>query len=242
MTKKSGHPSKGEGCDFILEAKNRQAKSWLPSGAPKEKHWQQTCRNLDNLEKINSNIKQQLGVKDATEDSIYHTDLKNEIFQWRAELRESEYLISPHEAKDHTSLSNKPLDHELVHFSQKCKNNRLFYFQETSNQNSFKPSISLQPIFFTSIDRTNFNSIENKTKTEISAKIEEQLEDLLDLDYDAGEQNRLKWIKEIKTGTKKLYVQFYKELLELVDSLQDVRDVQDFDLQDDEVPDSASCL
>lgn len=52
----SGHPSKGEGCDFILEGKNRQAKSWIPSGAPKEKHWQQSCRNLDTMEEVSYNI------------------------------------------------------------------------------------------------------------------------------------------------------------------------------------------
>ncbi|XP_062568018.1 uncharacterized protein LOC134230270 [Saccostrea cucullata] len=48
----SGHPSKGEGCDFILESRNKMTKKWLPPGAPKEKHWNQACRNLDKLEKV----------------------------------------------------------------------------------------------------------------------------------------------------------------------------------------------
>jgi hypothetical protein len=48
----SGHPSKGEGCYFILESRNKMSKKWLPPGAPKEKHWNQACRNLDKLEKV----------------------------------------------------------------------------------------------------------------------------------------------------------------------------------------------
>uniref|UniRef100_A0A8W8JB52 Uncharacterized protein n=1 Tax=Magallana gigas TaxID=29159 RepID=A0A8W8JB52_MAGGI len=48
----SGHPSKGEGCDFILESKNKLIKRWLPPGGPQDKHWRQTCCNLDKLEKV----------------------------------------------------------------------------------------------------------------------------------------------------------------------------------------------
>ncbi|XP_062613499.1 uncharacterized protein LOC134275243 [Saccostrea cucullata] len=49
----SGHHSKGEGGDFILESKNKETKRWLPPGAPKFIHWNQACRNLDKLEKVN---------------------------------------------------------------------------------------------------------------------------------------------------------------------------------------------
>lgn len=49
----SGHHSKGEGGDFILESKNKETKRWLPPGAPKFVHWNQACRNLDKLEKVN---------------------------------------------------------------------------------------------------------------------------------------------------------------------------------------------
>ncbi|XP_062577387.1 uncharacterized protein LOC134239241 [Saccostrea cucullata] len=52
----SGHPSKGEKCDFILESRNKMSKKWLPPGAPKEKHWNQACRNLDKLEKVKKHL------------------------------------------------------------------------------------------------------------------------------------------------------------------------------------------
>lgn len=48
----SGHPSKGEGGDFILESKNRRTKMWLPTGLPTEENWMRVCRNQDRLEKV----------------------------------------------------------------------------------------------------------------------------------------------------------------------------------------------
>ena len=42
----SGHESKAEGCDFILENVNRKIKAWLPPGVPTEERWQRVCRNL----------------------------------------------------------------------------------------------------------------------------------------------------------------------------------------------------
>ncbi|CAC5407837.1 unnamed protein product [Mytilus coruscus] len=48
----SGHPSKGEGGDFILEAKNRRTKTWMPPCIPSEDRWYRVCRNQDRLEKV----------------------------------------------------------------------------------------------------------------------------------------------------------------------------------------------
>lgn len=80
---------------------------------------------------------------------IYHTDLQNEIHQWRAELRHSEYINSPFDEKEHTSLANKTLDNDLINFSEKCKNNRSLFLQEALRNNSlYCSSLSLEPIFF----------------------------------------------------------------------------------------------
>lgn len=92
-------------------------------------------------------MKSQLNIRDSSDNSIFHTNLETEIFQWRAELRKAEYLSNPFSSNDHTSLSNKSLDKELINFSQKCKNNRQHYIQEVSNNNSVKLSLSQEPIF-----------------------------------------------------------------------------------------------
>lgn len=102
---------------------------------------------------------------------IYHTDLQNEIHQWRAELRHSKYIYPPFDEKEHTSLANKTLDNDLINFSEKCKNNRSLFLQEALKNNSLNfSSLSLEPIFFTSTERTVFHSIEKKTKQQQISK------------------------------------------------------------------------
>ncbi|XP_069134290.1 uncharacterized protein [Argopecten irradians] len=125
----SGHPSKGEGCDFILEANNRASKMWLPPGSPSQDHWLRVCRNLDRLKKIEIDFNQTLGVKES-KDSIYHCNSNVEITEWRKHIRESEYLLAPCQARNHQSLSGIALDADLADFSAKCKGNRLSYLAE----------------------------------------------------------------------------------------------------------------
>ncbi|XP_061193617.1 uncharacterized protein LOC133201830 [Saccostrea echinata] len=187
-------------------------------------------------------MKSQLNIRDSSDDTIFHTNLENEIFQWRSELRAAEYLSNPFSSTDHTSLCNKSLDKELVNFSQKCKNNRQHYIKEVSKNNSVKLSLSLEPIFFTSLERTHFHSIESRTKPEIAAKIEEQIEKLLDLDFEAGEDRKVQWKRDIKNGGKKMYINFYKELLEVVESSQDVMKDEESDPEDEDLPDSVPTL
>lgn len=119
---------------------------------------------------------------------IYHTDLPNEIHQWRAEIRHSEYIDSPFDEKEHTSLANKTLDNDLINFSEKCKNNRSLFIQEALKNNSlYFSSLSLEPIFFTSTERTVFHSIEKKQSSKfLKKKIQDLLEELLDLDFEVG--------------------------------------------------------
>ena len=49
---KSGHLSKGQGYDFILEEENKQVKSWLKGGIRSDKIWLATCRNHQSLKHI----------------------------------------------------------------------------------------------------------------------------------------------------------------------------------------------
>ena len=48
----SGHRSKCEGGDFILESKNKRMKLWLPPGVPTLQRWLRVCRNLQSVEKM----------------------------------------------------------------------------------------------------------------------------------------------------------------------------------------------
>ena len=48
----SGHASKGEGGDFVLENRNKRIKSLIPKGVPTEDVWLQACRSFDTLDKV----------------------------------------------------------------------------------------------------------------------------------------------------------------------------------------------
>ena len=45
----SGDSSRGEGCDFILEAKNKRIQMMMPPGLPTAETWLRICRSLDEL-------------------------------------------------------------------------------------------------------------------------------------------------------------------------------------------------
>ena len=64
----SGHQSKAEGGDFILEAVNKKVKSWMPPGVPTEDRWIRVCRNLPCMDSIKKNLEQKLG--EAEEQSV----------------------------------------------------------------------------------------------------------------------------------------------------------------------------
>lgn len=46
------------------------------------------------------------------------------------------------------------------------------------------------------------------------------------LNISLGEEKENKWKKSIKNGTKALYIQFYKEIVEVSDTLQDTRNIE----------------
>ena len=56
----SGHPSKAEGCDFILETVNKKIKAWLPPGLPTEERWTRVCRNLSSMEQMKKCVQNKL--------------------------------------------------------------------------------------------------------------------------------------------------------------------------------------
>jgi hypothetical protein len=73
------------------------------------------------------------------------------------------YLLDPQAEREHSTLGNKTLDPDLVNFSQKCKDNRISFFNEAFQSNLVK-SVPLELVFFTNINKTAFHSIDLKPK------------------------------------------------------------------------------
>ncbi|XP_061196610.1 uncharacterized protein LOC133204882 [Saccostrea echinata] len=119
----SGHTSKGEGGDFLLEAYNRKTKCWMPPGIPDESRWLRSVRNVDTLDKMRKTF---IGAQNCGEDSTYEIPLHTEILKWRQYLRNSNYL-NPATVCRHTSLNGVELDEDLINFAAHCKANRESY-------------------------------------------------------------------------------------------------------------------
>ncbi|XP_060579799.1 uncharacterized protein LOC132712676 [Ruditapes philippinarum] len=208
----SGHPSKGEGGDFILEAINKKIQRWLPPGIPLEKHWRQVCRTAHILDKIRENTLQQCTITEDRSSYVYKRDISNEIEKYRMRLRKIGYLNNKQTLSSrHTSVNGEILDHELYLFENQINVNIEAFLNCPEN-----PQIT--PVFTTELQRTTFHSIERKTK--------KQLNDIIERDLKEIEENgnmedayvfKNKWIK-VKSRPKQEMLQFYKEMVASIES------------------------
>ncbi|XP_062588952.1 uncharacterized protein LOC134250607 [Saccostrea cucullata] len=160
---------------------------------------------------------------DAHDSAIYHTNLQKEMLHWRAELRDAEYLLTPKRQISPCSLSNKVLDPDFAHFSQKCKDN--LFISQCSKVNSVN-TCKLEPVFILPDDRKSFNSIERKNKQEITQLILQDLDRVEDQDFEMGlQQNRL-W-KEVKNEKRAILIKFCKDLRSIIEHMDSRQTTED---------------
>ncbi|XP_062603684.1 uncharacterized protein LOC134265484 [Saccostrea cucullata] len=199
----SGNESKGEGGDFILEAKNRRTKMWIPSGVPENNRWLNVCRCIDKLEKVRSNVCAALCMCELDPDYAYMYDIEFEVFSFRQHIRRSGYLDDPFESKKHCTLQGKVLDESFIHFDRMCFDNKT-EFLDFCVVHKLQERKKFIPIFIFPEDREDFFSIEKKSKSEL-IKLNEKLAQLDDDDLNS------KWIG-VKNKKKNEIVKFYKDL------------------------------
>ena len=70
----------------------------------------------------------------------------------------------------------------------------------------------MTPVFTTQQQRDNFYRIENRTKSDIKQIIQNTIAEINTLKHTAtAHYLQTIWNREIKTGTKKMYINFYSE-------------------------------
>ncbi|CAG2230053.1 unnamed protein product [Mytilus edulis] len=106
--------------DFVLENINRKSKMWMPSGLPDKKKWREVCRNIDRLDELQDHMYNILHLQPADDDYVFSYDLPEEIFNFRKIIRNSSYF----DQKELTTLQGKPLDRELIDFTNKSRDHR----------------------------------------------------------------------------------------------------------------------
>ena len=180
---KSGHPSKGQGYDFILEEENKLVKSWLKKGVPTEKVWLSTCRNHQSLKNIKNTVMNFAGLvpEDITFNHGNEKELKidDAIYEWRLLIRQTKYLSDEKHGPVLTSISAVVLDQELSQFTTEANRKRsyrildMLLHQPPPND----PTIH-HPIYILQSEREKYSSIESLTITEIDHKILDIIDDL----------------------------------------------------------------
>ena len=111
---KTGEASKGQGYDFILEEDNKEVKKWIKRGVASDKAWLVVCRNKDKLQKLRSQLFDELSLSDQ-DSSQRNINLSPSIADWRLCLRQSNYLTDDSELL--SSLEGGPLDYGLKNFT-----------------------------------------------------------------------------------------------------------------------------
>lgn len=146
-------------------------------------------------------------IKEADDEYTFVYDISMEIFDFRCLVRQSKYLAKPFQVEEHKTLSGKNLDHDLVNFMEKCKENRGQHLTKVV-ENDLATKQKLCPLFIFLSDRTDYFDVEKQTKTKIIDIINKELENI-----DVPSYNE-KW-KKIRDKNKTIILTFLKEIQDL---------------------------
>ncbi|XP_071139288.1 uncharacterized protein [Mytilus edulis] len=84
----SGHNSKGQDLDFLLEEKNRAVKQFIPSGSiPSNETWDAICCNLQYIEDLQNLVSSWVGTHRSNNYQTKHVDIEFAVNSFRQTLR-----------------------------------------------------------------------------------------------------------------------------------------------------------
>ena len=142
-----------------------------------------------------------------------NNDQKNDslINKVRILIRKQKYLNSPSQKNKHVAIDGKELSEKLEHFTTLAEENVEQYISARFSGEDFK----IKPIPVTKEEELEQNNVMNLTKEEITRKIFEAFD--LMADGDASLQEEI-FHKKIKNFSKTNYIDFYYNLLEIIES------------------------
>ena len=162
---KSGHPSKGQGLDYLLEETNKQVKKWMVRDVPSPESWQIVIRNVTTLTALEQQLRQSLSLSEQIPESK-NIDLSDAITDWRVYLRSVNYLSNC--GVLHTSTTGILLDPGLINIATEGSRKRSYKILNMLLQQDFPDDDTLtQPVFVTNQERQELTSIWKQTITKI---------------------------------------------------------------------------
>ena len=177
---KSGHLSRGQGFDFILEEENKTVKTWLKRGVPTDRTWLTTCRNHQSLKQMRQYVLQMSSQSNA-ETADRELKLEDAINEWRLRLRQTEYLKPDKHGSVLTSISADILDQGLSQFTTESNRKRGYRIMDMLLHQAPPSDPSLEhPVYILPSERKKLESVESMSISDIDNKILDIIEDLGD--------------------------------------------------------------
>ena len=176
---KSGHPSKGQGLDFLLEEENKNVKGWLKRGIPTDQCWLSTCRNHQSLKTVKDKVLKLAGI-DLFDCSEKELRLDEAIFAWRIKLRKNSYISENKHGPVLTAIDGTILIQGLIDLTSESNRKRGYRIMDMLlHQIPPNDETLHHPVYVTEAEREKMSSINALSIAEIDNKILDIIE-LLD--------------------------------------------------------------
>ena len=211
---KSGHLSRGQGFDFILEEENKTVKNWLKRGVPTDRTWFTTCRNHQSLKEMRQFVLQLCG-QSNNEAADRDFNLEDAIIEWRLRLRQTEYLKFEKHGSVLTSVSADILDQGLIQFTSESNRKRAYRIMDMLLHQAPPTDPSLQhPVYVLPSEREKLQSVESLTISDIDNKILDII-DGFDEEYRHVYTDLFTKVLKSKSSRKHHHLKFLQDLLEV---------------------------
>ncbi len=223
----TGRPYTGQGPDFRCEESNKDVQNILPN-TPTGKDWNTACGGRDKVIKVREQLFKSYDKQDPKISSKSpQANIDEEVNEFRALLREKEYLLHPLQHNELMSLSGDLLDAELLKFCSKSRELRdkyvdayLKYEINAEDHKPQRPKFNEKPVFITPQERAKYEEISQQSPATIKKSVEGKITEIKS--DDMRETYQSVWKEEIltmnnKKPEKEILLEFYYEISEYIE-------------------------
>ncbi|KAK3106985.1 hypothetical protein FSP39_004438 [Pinctada imbricata] len=208
---KSGHPSKGQGFDFLLEEENKNVKAWLKRGVPTDQIWLTTCRNYESLKEVKK-IVLSYSTHGSDHAGKSGLNLQHEIDAWRFKLRQSNYSDKESNGPLLKSLSGETLSQSLAKFTAEAQRKRSYRLMDMILHQPPPNDPSLHhPVYVLETEKEKYSSLTSMSVAEIDNKILDRIA-TLDGKFKQAFLDLFDRLIKVKANKKEQHIIFLEEL------------------------------
>lgn len=235
---KSGHPSKGQGLDFLLEEENKNVKCWLKRGVPSDQCWLATCRNHQSFKSVKKKVLNLAGIG-TTEIVERELHLEDAIKAWRVHLRKLNYLSESNHGPVLTSIDGQILNQGLIDFTSESNRKRGYRVMDMILHEVPPNDPTLHhPVYVAEAEKERFSSVNALSIAEIDNRILDFIENL-DANSKQAFLDLFDRLVKVKCNKKEQHIIFLEEVSAAV--MQQTVQTDDIDILEDCDHDGADC-